>query len=114
MTQVTIEIDGGAIPDGWEPQRFGFPKELETIVSSMNGKIVIYVAQPQEIFLQPRMIIRKKYDPGIRLPSGWWVWRTDDNWIASKGVDTWGDAVCGLQFLPGFIPPEDGQPRQIM
>ena len=59
MTQVTIEIEDGAIPDGWEPERFGIPKEIETIVSSRNGKIVTYVTQPQEIFLHPEMIIRK-------------------------------------------------------
>ena len=117
MTQVTIEIDDGAIPDGWDPERFGFPNELETIVSSMDGKVVTYIAQSQEIFLQPRMIIRKKYDPGIDcIPKGWWVWRHQGNWIASqvpnedKGPNNFW--LTGLQHSIGFVAPAD-EPRQI-
>ena len=119
MTQVTIEIEDGAMPEGWEPERFGIPKERETIVSAVNGKVVKYATQPQETFLHPRMIIRKKYDPGITcIPKGWWVWQQADSkksWVATPSEGGYGDQVSiyGLQNLIGFIPPEDGQPRQI-
>jgi hypothetical protein len=114
MTQVTIDIDDGAIPEGWEPERFGIPKERETIVSSMNGKVVTYVTQPQEIFLHPEMIIRKKYDPGIDfIPKGWWVWNWHQSWTASKVLGEYTNAIVGLQNSVGFIAPEDGKPQQI-
>ena len=112
--QGTGEIEDGAMPEGWEPERFGFPKDLETIVSSVNGTVVKYRVQPQEKFDVPRMIIRKKYDPGIDcIPKGWWVWFFNTCWVASTSVGICVEAVRGLEFLAGFIPPEDGQPRQI-
>jgi len=112
MTQVLLEVDDGACPDGWEPERFGLGQAGETVACHhSSGKALPETLSRDSFF--PELIIRKKYHSGIRLPSGWWVWRTGDNWIASKGVETWGDAVCGLQFLPGFIPPEDGNPRKI-
>lgn len=112
MKQVTIPIEDDAIPNGWELYRIGSPKGGESVVCyGADGKPT--AGTPDVNSYYPELIIRKKYDPGIRLPSGWWVWRADDNYIASKGVEIWIAAVCGLQFLPGFIPPEDGKPRQI-
>lgn len=114
MTQETIKIEDGAMPDGWEPERFGFPKEGETIVSVMGQKTIVHQVLPGEIYCYPQMIIRKKYDPGIDcIPKGWWVWKGRANWLASSELGDYNSYVAGLQFLPSFVPPEDGQPRQI-
>ena len=114
MTQVTIEIEDGAMPEGWEPERFGFPKGGETIPVKIECEMAAVQVQPQENAYMPRMIIRRKYHPGINcIPKGWWVWVSDGYWVASTGVNIRGGCVYGLQFLEGFIPPEDGQPRQI-
>lgn len=115
MTQVTIEINDGAIPDGWEPERFGIPKAKEVVVGyDSTGKTIAYVMREDGTI--PAMIIRKNYDPGITcIPKGWWVWVWDSDgcWVASTGVGICYESVRGLQFFPDFVPPEDGQPRQI-
>ena len=114
MTEVLIEVDDGAMPEGWEPERFGFPEEGETIISAIGQKTITHQVLPSEIYCSPRMILRKKYDPGITcIPKGWWVWFLDTCWVASTGVGICDKTVRGLEFLPDFIPPEDGQPRKI-
>ena len=114
MTQVTIEIEDGAMPDGWEVERFGFPKVGELIPINTGGEMAAVRVQPQEKFCMPRIIIRKKYNPGIDcIPKGWWVWFFDTCWVASASVGICDESVRGLEFLAGFTPPEDGQPRQI-
>lgn len=119
MTQATIEIEDGAMPEGWEPERFGFPKGGEMIPIKIGCEMAAVRVQPQEKFDMPRMIIRKKYDPGIDcIPKGWWVWQQGDakkSWVATPSEGGYGDQVSiyGLQNLIGFTPPEDGQPRQI-
>lgn len=111
--EITIEIDDGAIPDGWEPERFGIPKAKEVVVGyDSTGETIAYVMREDGTI--PAMIIRKKYDPGITcIPKGWWVWFFDTCWVASTSVGICDEAVRGLEFLAGFIPPEDGKPRQI-
>ena len=113
ITQATIEINNGAIPDGWEPQRFGIPKAAEVVVCyDSTGKTIAYVMREDGTI--PAMIIRKKYDPGIDcIPKGWWVWNWHQSWIASKVVGDYTNAIVGLQNSVGFIAPEDGKPRQI-
>lgn len=116
--EVTIPIEDGAIPDGWEPERFGFPNEGEMIIAltAWGGGQPVRV-QPQENFSGPRMIVRKKYDPGIDcIPKGWWVWSHQGNWIASqtpnedKGPNNFW--LTGLQHSVGFVAPAD-EPRKI-
>lgn len=113
MTQVNIEIDDGAIPDGWKPERFGIPKAEEVVVCyDSTGKTIAYVMRKDGMI--PAMIIRKKYHPGIDwIPKGWWVWNWHQSWIASKAVGDYTSAIVGLQHSVGFIPPKDGKPRQI-
>ena len=114
MTQVTIEIEDGAMPKGWEPERIGFPKKGETIVSAMGQKIIGHQVLLGEIYSYPELILRKKYDPGITcIPKGWWVWNDGGEWIASKEVGNWENAVCGLQSLLEFTSTPDGKPQQI-
>ena len=107
------------IPEGWEPERFGVPNEGEMIIALTGWWGQPVRVQPQEKFSGPRMIIRKKYDPGITwIPKGWWVWQQLDSkksWVATPSEGGYGDhvSIYGLQNLIGFIPPEDGKPRQI-
>ena len=114
MTQVTIEIEDGAMPDGWEPDRIRIPKTGDTIARYDSQGVVCAYTLPQNNWVIPQIIIRKKYDPGITcIPKGWWVWFFNTCWVASASVGICVEAVRGLEFLSGFIPPEDGQPRQI-
>lgn len=113
MTEITVQVEFGAIPDGWELDRIGLAKVGETIVwYDQNGKSLLHTLKNND-WLTRAMIIRKIYDPGIRLRSGWLVWKDRGRWLATKEIGNYDDAVCGLEFLPGFIPPPDGQPRQI-
>ena len=113
MNEATIPIEDGAIPEGWEPERFGIPKAAEVVVCyDYTGKTIAYVMRENGMI--PAMIIRKKYDPGIDcIPKGWWVWNWHQSWIASKVVGDYTNAIVGLQNSVGFIAPEDGKPRQI-
>ena len=120
MTQITIEIEDGAMPEGWEPERIGFPKEGEVAIRQLEwaGGMIDRVKR-NETFRIPQIILRKKYDPGITwIPKGWWVWQQGDSkksWVATPSEGGYGDhvSIYGLQNLIGFIPPEDGKPRQI-
>lgn len=114
MTEITVQVEFGAIPDGWELDRIGLAKVGETIVwYDQNGKSLLHTLKNND-WLTRAMIIRKKYDPGIKIKIGWWVWcNSHGDWIASPSKDSGTGGVYCLQFLPGFIPPEDGQPRQI-
>ena len=119
MTQVTIEIEDGAIPKGWEPERVGIPKPGETIAKHDSQGNAVAITLPVHNWTIPAIIIRKKYDPGITcIPNGWWVWQQGDSkksWVATPSEGGYGDhvSIYGLQNLIGFIPPEDGKPRQI-
>ena len=112
--QVTIEIDDGAIPEGWEPERIRIPKNGDTIARYDNQGAVYAYTLPQNDWVIPQVIIRKKYDPGITcIPKGWWVWNGPDSWLASSEMGDYNGSVVGLQLFPSFIPPKDGKPRQI-
>jgi len=113
MNEVTIPIEDGTIPDGWEPERIGLAKLGETIVRYNSDGIALPNAMKYDSDILA-IIIRKKYDPGIDcIPKGWWVWNDGDEWIASKEVGNWENAVCGLQSLLEFTSTPDGKPRQI-
>jgi hypothetical protein len=114
MSEIMIPVDPKCIPDGWEPLRFGIPKEGEFIIplTQWGGGDPVRV-QPKEVFSTPRLIVRKKYDPGIRIKQGWSVWNNDGDWVASPKCRVLAEGVYGIQQLPGFVPPPDGQPRQI-
>lgn len=113
--EITILIDDDAIPKGWEPEKIGTPKIGDTIarydhLGNASAKMV------DSNWYMTEMIIRKKYDPGITgIPKGWWVWDDVDAWVASPTVQEYDLTTCvyGLNWIDGFIPPPDGQPRQI-
>jgi hypothetical protein len=114
--EIMIPVDSECIPDGWELVRFGLAKEGEMEVWYNSNGIAhpsIRTCDP----LIPRLIIRKKYDPGIPLPKGWWVWEYRELmgvWVASQIVEVLSeDYIWGIEHIPGFITPPDGQPRQI-
>ena len=111
--EIMIPVDSECIPDGWEPVRYGFAKPNETVVSDWsNGNVFAKTLNRHSSHHE--LIIRKKYDPGIPLPKGYWVWHMGDAWIASQIVnDLSGNYIWGLEHIPGFIAPPDGQPRQI-
>jgi hypothetical protein len=113
MSEIMVPVDSRCIPDGWEPLRFGIPEEGEFIIPLLQWGGVPVRVQPKEFFSTPRLIIRKKYNPGVKITQGWWVWTDGEDWGASKKPGEWEDAICGLQNLPEFIPTPDGQPRQI-
>ena len=119
MTQVTIEIEDGAMPEGWEPERIRIPKTGDTIARYDSQGVTRAYTLPQNDWVIPQIIIRKKHHPGIDcIPKGWWVWQQGDSkksWVATPSEGGYGDQVSiyGLQNLIGFIPPEDGKPRQI-
>ena len=114
MDEMMVQVDPKCIPDGWEPLRFGIPKEGEFIIPSTHcGGGVPVPVQPKERFSAPNLIVRKKYNSGIRLPSGWSIWNYHQNWVASIKVGDYTNAITGLQHFPDFVPPPDGQPRQI-
>ena len=113
--EIMIPVDSACIPEGYQAQRFGYGEIGETVVqhdrSGVSIPTIIHSYSPKF----PRLIICKKYNPGIPLPKDWWVWRDGDAWIATPGFPNHYSSKCihGLDWLPGFIPPSDGQPRQI-
>ena len=114
MNEATIPIEDGAIPEGWEPERFGIPKSGETIAKNDSQGDAVALTLPVNNWTIPAMIIRKKYHPGIDcIPMGWWVWNGLGSWLASSELGEYNRSVAGLQLFPDFVPPEDGKPRQI-
>ena len=114
--ELMIPVDSECIPDGWEPVRYGFAKANETVVSDWsNGNV--FAKKLNRNSSHHELVIRKKYDPGIPLPKGWWLWRCFEDstaWVASPIVGHLpGDCIWGIEHIPGFIPPSDGKPRQI-
>ena len=119
--EIMVPVNPKCIPDGCEPLRFGIPEEGEFIVQlTQFGGVILVRVQPKEVFSTPRLIVRKKYDPGIDcIPKGWWVWQQLDankSWVATPSDGGYGDyvAIYGLQNLLGFVPPPDGKPRKII
>ena len=96
--------------------RFGLAKAGETDVRySNNGTAYPSIRTCDSLI--PRLIIREKYDPGIKINRGWWVWEYRELmgvWVASPIVNDFnGKYIWGIEHIPEFIPPSDGQPRQI-
>lgn len=57
----------------------------------------------------PMIILEKLYDPGIGIPNGWIVYKTDGGtWAASEiGGPQW--RIRGLEYLPEFVLPTNAQ-----
>jgi hypothetical protein len=115
--EIMIPVDSECIPDGYKAQRFGYGETGETVVQHDQSGVLVPTILTSFSPKFPRLIIRKKYDPGIPLPKGWWVWNCPEDsmaWIASPlvGVVS-GVYILGIEHTPGFRPPPDGKPRQI-
>ena len=114
--EIMIPVDSLCIPDGHEAQRFGYGEAGEMEVEYDDNGIKHRSIRTYDSPI-PRLIIRKTYDPGIPLPKGWWVWKCFGDstaWLASPIVGHLpGDCIWGLEYIPGFIAPPDGQSRQI-
>ena len=108
----TVQIEDGAIPVGYRLKRIAFAKAGETIVwYDSKGRAFPNTLQHDSSF--PELIICKEYDCGIKLRKGWWLWNNDGDWVASPIVGDLVIGIYGMQDLLDFIPPPDGQPRQI-
>ena len=112
MSEIMVPVDPKCIPDGYEALGFRIGKAGEATVWYDPDGNALPGPLSYDSFT-PAMIIRKKYDPGIKIKQGWWVWNDGEDWVASKNPGGWEDGICGIQHLPDFIPTPDGQPRQI-
>ena len=107
-----VPVDPICIPDGYEAVGLRIAKAGEEIAKRhSNGNSWPAKLRSDSDF--PELVIRKKYNPGIRINRGWWVWTDGEDWGASKKPGEWEDAICGLQHLPEFIPTPDCQPQQV-
>ena len=110
--EIMVPVDARCIPDGYEAVGIKLAKAGESVVwHDSSGKAGPQTLDSDSEF--PHLIVRKKYDPGIKIKQGWWVWNNDGDWLASPKCGALAEGVYGLQVLPDFIPTPDGQPRQI-
>jgi len=109
--EIMIPVDLSCIPDGWEAVRVASSDEGEFISMCDGNECIPYKCHKEKNGVC--LIIRKKYDPGIPLPKGWWVWHDGDAWIASPESFDYDltTSIYGLNWLPGFVSPPDGKPR---
>jgi hypothetical protein len=113
MSEIMVPVDPACIPEGWEAVRVASSDKGEFISMCYGNECLPYKCHTEKNGVC--LVIRKKYDPGIPLPKGWWVWHDGGEWIASPESleDDLPECISGLDWLPGFIPPPDSQSRQI-
>ena len=115
MDEIMVPVDPACIPEGWEVVRVASAKEGEFIAMCYGIEWLPYKCHKEKNGVC--LIIRGKYEPGIPLPKGWWVWQCPEDagvWVASQVVDDCsGKYIWGIEHIPGFVPPPDGKPRHI-
>ena len=112
---ILVPVDPKFIPSDCEAVAVRAGKKGE--LHAMEGRAV-------ELFQDtnlPHLIVRRKYEASVSIPKGWWVAMANNKkWFACdekpvKYGDGWRTTTGNFVELDrlNFVPPLDGQPRQV-
>jgi len=116
--KLEVEIEDGVIPDGYEIIRVGVPAPRELFIRPGAG-IVKASASASTNKDDVRIIVREKWYPSPSILRGLWVFPDNSKWYLcscepfQRPDGRWTSHRWHHSLPSDFIPPPDGQPRQI-
>lgn len=118
---IMVPVDPALIAEGYEAVgiRKALPGESGMVVNGVAEISVKHFPDGSPFYT---VVVRRKYQPTISIQKGWWVYPVDcETWFTSdskpfKCNGYWSTPLGSNNIkLSGlnFVPPSDGQPRQV-
>ena len=111
---IMVPVDPSCVPEGYEAVSVGkLIQQNEAFV--ICDEAVTYPA----LVASPSLIVRPIWKPSVSIKPGMWVYQKNGNWFICdskpefNGEWIGGGHICMFPPHIDFVPPPDGQPRQI-